>query len=1031
MIRLINVKKRYKTIAGDVNALDDVSLQFPSTGMVFVTGKSGSGKTTMLNVVGGLDGLDSGEIEILGKKFSSFTQSEYDSYRNTFVGFIFQEYNLLPDFTVEKNIQIANELQGVKVEQRVIDDLLEKVGLKGLGKRKPSELSGGQKQRVAIARALVKNPKIIMADEPTGALDSQTGVQVMETLKKLSKDKLVLVVSHDLELAEKYADRIIRIVDGKVVEDVSIDETEIAGNLYVEEDKITVKSGATLEAHEVEILLKSIREKKKILSAEKLVDKSAKQTKKGVGDAKVVSPKLIKSKMKFSSAAFLGVKSLTVKPLRLAFTIFLSVVAFSVFGLFDTIASYNATKVMNNLLNTADYGSISLTQSYNRDEEGENYDYINQTVRFTQSDIDALNRQTGYKFRGVYPINDGRLSNVNDTSEVKLNGTSYGKYYYLKEFSGIVEFKDAELNKTPIVNTNNETEYRVTGINADGFKLDVLYGDFPKLVQKNGVIEQGSLKNIAITSYMANSIKYWLNSSGQQINGQAVEDISQLVNYTVTIGSTQYVISCILKVDDVPQKYDKLKTISINNKEKALSDDLRTYLFSNLHCCLIVPEGYIECRKESKNLVTKYYSPTYASSNDAPIIKLPNSADVEKPVQDLKLIFGNENVTVYYNQDDFEFYPMSDVENRNKSQVVFFNNYDSDTANDVTQLSLAEDEALIHVSDYYTLFQREYFYAQKTKDGTSSSGLGLKNEMDNASLGSYFEINYMMSKVGDKSNFDTKLKDLLKIILRSQELQTFLNSYWDDAFDTDSWSNQKGLVKNVQINYKNGDTKQLKIVGIYMGNETKSSGLNPLVLSTAGMERLGIYSNQGDYCRIISPLKTNALNGSNTLANYMTTTDGELYSWYQSSVLSMIEENDEMIQQFADLFLYAALVLALFSIFMLFQYISASIVSKRQTIGVLRALGSGGRDVFRMFITESLIIALINGILASVVAYLGCILVNYYVRDIMNLVINFAIYGIRQILVIFGLSIGAGVLSSIIPIIKIAREKPVKLIREP
>ena len=221
MLETRNLCKTYKPKKGvPVMAVDHVSLRVPETGMVFLLGKSGSGKSTMLNLLGGLDSYDDGEIIIKGISSKDFSQQRFDSYRNTYVGFIFQEYNVLEEFTVGANIALALELQGKAATDEELNSILRAVDLEGYGSRKPNELSGGQKQRVAIARALVKNPEIIMADEPTGALDSNTGRQVLDTLKKLSAEKLVIVVSHDREYAEAYADRIIELADGKVIRDV-------------------------------------------------------------------------------------------------------------------------------------------------------------------------------------------------------------------------------------------------------------------------------------------------------------------------------------------------------------------------------------------------------------------------------------------------------------------------------------------------------------------------------------------------------------------------------------------------------------------------------------------------------------------------------------------------------------------------------------------------------------------------------------------------------------------------------------------
>ena len=217
MLETRNLKKVYKTKKGvSVTALNDVSIKFPEKGLVFLLGKSGSGKSTLLNLLGGLDKYDEGEIIIKGVSSKDFKQSHFDSYRNTYVGFIFQEYNVLEEFSVGANIALAIELQGKKATDEEINSILKQVDLEGFGDRKPNELSGGQKQRVAIARALVKQPEIIMADEPTGALDSKATDSLLRLFNRINEDgQTILMVTHSTKAAS-HANRVLFIKDGQV-----------------------------------------------------------------------------------------------------------------------------------------------------------------------------------------------------------------------------------------------------------------------------------------------------------------------------------------------------------------------------------------------------------------------------------------------------------------------------------------------------------------------------------------------------------------------------------------------------------------------------------------------------------------------------------------------------------------------------------------------------------------------------------------------------------------------------------------------
>lgn len=237
MLELKKIKKSYKTGNFKQQALKDISLKFRKNEFVAILGPSGSGKTTLLNIIGGLDRYDSGDLIINGKSTKKFKDTDWDAYRNNCVGFIFQNYNLINHITILENIEMGMTLSGISSKQRKKKalDVLKKVGLKDHAYKKPNQLSGGQMQRVAIARALVNDPDIILADEPTGALDSQTSVQIMDLIKEIANDKLVIMVTHNPDLATEYASRVIKLKDGELKEDSN---PIIDGNIIGEKFKI-------------------------------------------------------------------------------------------------------------------------------------------------------------------------------------------------------------------------------------------------------------------------------------------------------------------------------------------------------------------------------------------------------------------------------------------------------------------------------------------------------------------------------------------------------------------------------------------------------------------------------------------------------------------------------------------------------------------------------------------------------------------------------------------------------------------------
>ena len=230
MLQIKSISKRYKTGDFVQQALDKVSLNLRDSEFVAILGPSGSGKTTLLNIIGGLDRYDDGDLVINGISTRQYKDRDWDSYRNHTIGFVFQSYNLIPHQTILSNVELALTISGIgKADRRErARKALEKVGLGEHINKKPNQLSGGQMQRVAIARALVNDPDIVLADEPTGALDSDTSVQIMNLLKDVAKDRLVVMVTHNPELAEQYATRIVNLRDGVIRSDSDpfvVDET--------------------------------------------------------------------------------------------------------------------------------------------------------------------------------------------------------------------------------------------------------------------------------------------------------------------------------------------------------------------------------------------------------------------------------------------------------------------------------------------------------------------------------------------------------------------------------------------------------------------------------------------------------------------------------------------------------------------------------------------------------------------------------------------------------------------------------------
>lgn len=560
MIEVVDLKKKYTPKKGTpVMALNGISIKFPEKGLVFILGKSGCGKSTLLNMIGGMDKVDSGDIIIKGKSTKDFTQAELDSYRNTYLGFIFQEYNILNEFTVGANIALALELQGKKATNEKINEILKMVDLEGFAHRKPMQLSGGQKQRVAIARALVKNPQVILADEPTGALDSKSGIGVFDTLKKLSQDKLVIVVSHDREFAESYGDRVIELKDGQVISDIEKykekSEKKNESISIVNNKIIQIEKGYELTQEDVDMINAYLKNNEAFIS---LDEKSNRDIKKFAriddnGDQDCFKEtdeneivynnkdkfKLIKSRLPFRDSFKMGASSLKAKPFRLIVAIFLAVVAFTLFGLADTISSYNKYTCTTTTIENNNLDSFVFEKNITSDLDSDYLYYSNAHIE--DKDINYLKEKTGIEFYKVYNIGLDVWSRLNN--QPSYNSLSSGERIVMNNYQFVLYDSLKDMNYT-------------------------LYGQEPE----NG-------DEIVITKALYDFFdKYGYDKhQGNTIN--SVEDFFAL-NPTLDIGAYEYKVVGIVDTKFDVSKYNKSYTTD-NGILEALIEQYTYYEFSS------------------------------------------------------------------------------------------------------------------------------------------------------------------------------------------------------------------------------------------------------------------------------------------------------------------------------------------------------------------------------------------------------------------------------------------------------------------
>ncbi len=1137
MIEVKDLKKIYKTKKGVVvKALDGVSLKLPEVGMVFILGKSGSGKSTLLNVIGGLDSIDSGEIIIKGSSCRDFKQSHYDSYRNTYVGFIFQEYNILEELTVGANIALAIELQGRKATNEEVSSILEEVDLAGYGSRKPNELSGGQKQRVAIARALVKKPEIIMADEPTGALDSATGRQVFDTLKKLSRDKLVLIVSHDREFSEQYADRIIELSDGKVISDVekcSHDEISEDNEPQDEpisfcEDEIAIKPGYYItEEDRVKIneYLKNLSGGGKIKLSEKRGKRVSSAEFKPTDESRIVQKggefRLIKSKLSLKNAFKIGSGALKYKKIRLVFTIFLSLIAFTLFGLSDTIAAYDSIgTTTNSLIDSAvNYASFSKDVKFRYGDGANDYYWDSSDTYLSPEDIRIIEEKTGLGIIGIFRDENLNLSlNANigrpedkpklqmiyseslsgitsidqdfisehgftlegalpsEKGEIVITRFMYEcfeAYGYLDNGTGetvkIDEEKDL-IGKT-LLFTKGLPKLKISGILDTGFD----YTRYLPLADDNAASAMNPLVYMALISELESAKGYsyaclgfvhedMINELAEKKAASAELFRGELALYKGTLAegeyfydkpnaTLQYISSFSdvknnvvwageelseLRDDQIILSPSSLIAILGSVGEDALYDqDIlvgfeRTLLKSGmiyqlydviyqLDWCAAARYAYNNYDKAVKILSEKNYGDYFGSTEEL----MRTFADCSRGDPSILTDSGLENLTEEYLSDLVATYELSHmlipsaalndlVASRVINGTRYYSTYE-DTLLSARLLPIMQGEFSSIIARKYAMENYEDALRYVSMMDKTNSSL---YSVDDVCLSySYYLIGAKDNTVLDFKPSDTAenfadyyARHTLSFYKSVSNSSEPLNIEWRSYMTNDS-----GTIENVEI--------------VALISNTENSYEAPLAFSDAMIKRILGPDRGGLYSFAIANMPE-AESDVRDVVKFTKTEFEDSYRFtLKNSVTQELSFVEEILVVLGSVFLYVGIAFAVFAALMLSNFIGTSISYKKQDIGILRAIGSRSNDVFRIFFAESFIIAMINFVLASVMTGVASALVNSILRDSVGLLITFLSFGIRQIAILFAVSLLVAFVATFLPVRKIAKKKPIDAIK--
>lgn len=919
MIEIKNLTKIYVSkLKESVKALNNVSLTLPSKGLVFLLGESGAGKSTLLNILGGVERADSGEALVNGLDIQKSSNLELDRYRNTDVGFIFQDFNLLDNFNVGENIMLAQDLQR-NTQSGKLEETLAAVNMSSYANRRINELSGGQKQRVAIARAIIKNPKIILADEPTGALDAKTGKSILELLKEISRDSLVLVVSHDEVFANSYADRIIRIADGEIIEDL-----EINNNI---ENVDCKKEDKNIEA---------TQKKSYSLSAKTVVKMSA--------------------------------YSLGSKKIRLAITLILCIVCFAVFGIADTLAAWNCEKtVCDAIISSSDKYLINRTHDEDllNDNYEKLYSFYDNGVNIQELYLPQNEEALSYSFYTGYA--DGFIE-IDDKKAEELGVELYAGRYPEKQGEIAISYHT----------------YR--GFKAGAYKTDDIYIDGSMIEptdKENGILG----KTITLGRYYVFTIVGIIDSG---------YDYDMLF---LPKGGIEY-INLLMQTSDYPYGVPSYSQYSF---DKAILNEL----VSNSRVSFV---SDLEAFQKSGTRILWLGEEKESLADDEIIISYNDIDNLLGNMTYIPGISGNLGQSVSLTYGKIVSDKLSLVtEKYNKIDYKFFRAY-------------ANAEIYKYAIQNAELYQDDENVGKIVENytgGNSNLSLAVAYYLSSKGISSEIQTGYLQNPYG---------KSGLEIVAETNI--SLLNQY-----------NIADQFNGAIVKLGNGEELKAKIAGVYIPSEATGVIMKESYGSYFITESSRVLINSVAYQNDKATLEAKHIDATAGLVKIAPENKSKI-----KNVISQYLDNNEKIRTnnsvleqagfmkntmdiLKKVFYYVSLGIGVFAMFMFGNYLINSIMARKREIGVLRAIGATSRDIFHICLFEGMILFAVIFPISSLISGIAGIVINSMVKSNLGIMIPISVFGIRQLALIFVVSLAVTLVVSLIGSYVVSKRKPIDVIR--